>query len=88
MWMEERRGTRINAERVREVLTTGADTLVVGCPFCLTMLRDGVADAGAADQVATVDIAEILAACVAGGPSAETPSGASDEQPVGHGIRP
>ena len=70
MWMEETRGTRINAERTREVLATGADTLAVSCPFCLTMLRDGLADAGAAETVTTLDIAEVLAGVATAGPRA------------------
>jgi Fe-S oxidoreductase len=72
MWMEESRGTRINAERSREVLATGAETLAVSCPFCLTMLRDGLADVGAGRSVATLDIAEVLAAAAVPGPRAAT----------------
>jgi len=61
MWMEETRGTRINAERTRQALETGADTLAVACPFCMVMLRDGLADAGAAETVSARDISELLA---------------------------
>ena len=61
MWMEETLGRRINAERTAEALRTGAQMIAVACPFCLTMLDDGVKDAGA-DQVAVRDIAEIIAA--------------------------
>ena len=46
MWMEETRGTRINAERTRQALDTGAETVATACPFCLVMLKDGLADAG------------------------------------------
>jgi Fe-S oxidoreductase len=63
MWMEEKRGTRINAERTRQALATGADAVATACPFCLVMMRDGVADAGTRGEgVAVQDIAEILAA--------------------------
>jgi Fe-S oxidoreductase len=63
MWMEEQRGTRINAERTRQALATGAETVATACPFCLVMMRDGVADAGERGQdVVVQDIAEILAA--------------------------
>jgi Fe-S oxidoreductase len=63
MWMEEQRGTRINAERTRQALATGAEAVATACPFCLVMMRDGVADSGARGEgVAVQDIAEILAA--------------------------
>ena len=63
MWMEEKRGTRINAERTSQALATGADAVATACPFCLVMMRDGVADAGTRGEgVAVQDIAEILAA--------------------------
>jgi Fe-S oxidoreductase len=66
MWMEEQRGVRINAERTSQALDTGASTVATACPFCLVMLRDGVADAGPRGEgVAVQDIAEILAAGLA-----------------------
>jgi Fe-S oxidoreductase len=70
MWMEETRGTRINAERTRQALETGASTVATSCPFCVVMLRDGLADAAAggatgAGEVAARDIAEILAESLA-----------------------
>ena len=46
MWMEETRGTRINAERTRQVLETGAATVATACPFCMVMMSDGLAAAG------------------------------------------
>ena len=72
MWMEETRGTRINAARTTQLLATGADTVAVACPFCLVMLRDGIADAGRADAVTTLDIAEVLAGAAVPGPRAGT----------------
>nr|MDT0662800.1 (Fe-S)-binding protein [Micromonospora sp. DSM 115978] len=60
MWMEERIGKRINVERVEEALSTGAQTVAVGCPFCYTMLGDGVTGKGAEDQVEVVDVATVL----------------------------
>ena len=63
MWMEEKRGTRMNAERTRQALSTGAEAVATACPFCLVMLRDGVADAGERGAgVEVQDISEILAA--------------------------
>lgn len=70
MWMEESRGTRINAERTRQALDTGATTVATACPFCLVMLRDGVNEAGArGNGVQTQDVAEILAASLVPGRS-------------------
>jgi Fe-S oxidoreductase/nitrate reductase gamma subunit len=66
MWMEEKRGTRINAARTSQALATGAEAVATACPFCLVMMRDGVADAGERGEgVAVQDIAEILAAGLA-----------------------
>lgn len=74
MWMEETRGTRINAERAREALATGAEAVAVGCPFCMTMLGDGLAaDTANAAGVTTLDLAEILAPVATAGPSARRP---------------
>jgi Fe-S oxidoreductase len=63
MWMEENRGTRINAERTRQALATGATTVATECPFCMTMLKDGLEaePANAGGTVQAVDIAELLA---------------------------
>jgi Fe-S oxidoreductase len=60
MWMEETRGTRINAERTRQALETGAETVATSCPYCMTMMKDGLADV-ASGEVSARDIAEILA---------------------------
>jgi Fe-S oxidoreductase len=67
MWMEETRGTRINAERTRQALETGAATVATNCPFCMTMLKDGLADAQSSGSgtVSARDIAEILAESLA-----------------------
>jgi Fe-S oxidoreductase len=61
MWMEERIGKNVNQERAQEALATGADTIATACPFCLTMMTDGVAKEGRADSVQVRDVAEILA---------------------------
>ena len=60
MWMEERTGKRINAERTEELLATGADAIAVACPFCMTMISDGVKAAQA--DVPVLDVAEVVAA--------------------------
>ena len=59
MWMEEDPKQRVSTVRAKEALATGAQTVAVGCPFCLTMITDGVA---AQDNPARVlDVAELLA---------------------------
>jgi Fe-S oxidoreductase len=68
MWMEETRGTRINAERTRQVLATGARTVATACPFCMVMLSDGLAAAGGGSGVAALDVSEVLAARLANVP--------------------
>jgi Fe-S oxidoreductase len=59
MFMEERTGKRINAERVDELLATGAEVIAVACPFCMTMMHDGAKARDATVQV--YDIAEVVA---------------------------
>jgi len=60
MFMEENVGTRINEERTKEALATGADTIASACPFCMTMLNDGVKAFDKVDNVEIKDIAEIV----------------------------
>jgi Fe-S oxidoreductase len=64
MWLEEKIGTRINQNRVEEASATlgeGGGVVAVGCPFCLTMLKDGVAELGKEEKLRVVDLAEIVA---------------------------
>lgn len=70
MWMEETSGTRINAERTRQVLETGASTVATACPFCMVMMSDGLTAAaqGGAPSVQAMDISEVLAARLAAVP--------------------
>ncbi|HEX8960155.1 MAG TPA: (Fe-S)-binding protein [Geobacteraceae bacterium] len=64
MWMEEQLGTRINLERVKEAMKQQPDTVCVSCPYCMTMMEDGLKDIGA-DQVRVKDIAEVMAEAMA-----------------------
>ena len=61
MWTEESLGKRINHLRTDEVIESGAAEVVTACPFCQTMLRDGLKDKERSD-VRVRDIAQILAA--------------------------
>ena len=58
MFMEETIGSRINHERAEEAMSTGAGTVAAACPFCITMLRDGIKDKNGQTEVK--DIVEIL----------------------------
>jgi Fe-S oxidoreductase/nitrate reductase gamma subunit len=60
MWTEESLGTRINHLRTEEVIASGTPLAAAACPFCLTMLRDGLKDKGRED-IAVQDIAQIVA---------------------------
>ncbi len=64
MWLEETSGTRINENRAQEIIASGAQTAATACPFCLTMVRDGIAALGKKDKVEVKDIAEVVASCL------------------------
>jgi Fe-S oxidoreductase len=82
MWMEERIGQRVNVNRTEEALSTlsgvastngsgngsgSGGTIAVGCPFCRTMLSDGLTQAqgaGAAENVQVQDVSQMLLAAV------------------------
>ncbi len=60
MFLEDEEGGRINVERTKEALDTGAETIGTACPFCMTMLTDGVKHFEKSEEVAVKDIAEIV----------------------------
>ncbi len=61
MFKEDEPGDkRINVERVEEALSTGAATIVSNCPFCMTMLSDGVKHADRQDDVMVYDLSELV----------------------------
>ncbi len=63
MFKEEENGdVRINFERSNEALATGATIIAAACPFCNTMLTDGVKNSDKEDEVRVLDIAELIAA--------------------------
>jgi Fe-S oxidoreductase/nitrate reductase gamma subunit len=63
MWTEESLGTRINHLRTDEVIAASAPLAAAACPFCLTMLRDGLKDKGR-DDIEVRDVAQIVAAAL------------------------
>ena len=88
MWMEENLGERINVNRTREAVATGADQIAVGCPFCRVMLSDGLtseqADGQAREEVEVLDVAQMLLASVKGESATRAPSSV---EPVGTAAR-
>ncbi|MFH0994431.1 MAG: (Fe-S)-binding protein [Pseudomonadota bacterium] len=60
MWMEEKIGKRINLERSEEIVGLQVSNVAVGCPFCLTMIEDGMKELGKEEQIKTMDIAELV----------------------------
>jgi Fe-S oxidoreductase len=82
MWMEERTGKRINAERIDEALTTDPDTVSTACPYCLVMLGDAVSEkkssGEARESLEVVDVAQLLARSIA-------PAGPGNGQAAGGG---
>ena len=66
MFKEEEKGTiRVNIERTNEAIGTGSNIIAAACPFCNTMLTDGVKLAEKEDSVKVLDIAELVAASLA-----------------------
>ncbi len=59
-FVDEPADQRVNNERARQALETGADTVAVGCPFCMSMMEDGINAVGGDRRVAVKDVAEIL----------------------------
>ncbi|MGC8755689.1 MAG: (Fe-S)-binding protein [bacterium] len=60
MWIDEKEGERINRVRTAEALSLNPDVIATACPFCMTMIDDGVKDKGVEDNVKVLDIAEIV----------------------------
>ncbi len=65
MFKEEEKGNiRINFERSNEAIATGASIIAAACPFCNTMMTDGVKNSNKEDNVQVLDIAELIAASI------------------------
>ncbi len=61
MFKEDEAGNkRINVERTEEALSSGAEVIAVNCPFCLTMMTDGVKAKDKQDQVMVYDLTELI----------------------------
>ena len=61
MFKEDEPGDkRINIERIEEVIDSKAEVLVVNCPFCMTMMNDGIAAKEQKDNIMVYDITEMI----------------------------
>jgi Fe-S oxidoreductase len=61
MWKEDEPGNkRINIERAEEALETGAKVVAANCPFCLTMMGDGIKAKDKQEEVMVYDLAELI----------------------------
>jgi Fe-S oxidoreductase len=76
-YVDEKPDQRVNQNRADEAIATGADVVAVGCPFCTTMLEDGVAARKGDRNVVVRDVAELLWESVKSGKPAETATEAS-----------
>ena len=62
MFKEPEKGKKdINVERAEEAIQTGAKTIAVACPFCMTMMSDGVKAKNKETEVTVKDLAELIA---------------------------
>jgi Fe-S oxidoreductase len=60
MWMEEHIGTRINQMRTDQAIEAKAELIGTACPYCLTMLFDGIKEKGKAETMAAYDLSELV----------------------------
>ena len=81
MFMEEQNNNRVNVKRTLQLLDTGAQTIASACPFCMTMLSDGIKAHSKEETVRNMDVVEMLAiSCgVTGEPSPETSNDSGNE---------
>jgi Fe-S oxidoreductase len=61
MWMEEEPTQRVNLKRIEQALDTNPDAVAVACPFCMTMIDDGLKAKGMEEKIPALDVMEIVA---------------------------
>ena len=64
MWVEEEPEKRVNVNRSQEIVEAGVDTVAVGCPFCKTMISDGMKHFDKDEDIEVLDIAQVVAAAL------------------------
>jgi Fe-S oxidoreductase len=60
MWMEEQNKDRMNVRRTLQLVETEAKVIASGCPFCMTMLTDGLKSQSLEEEIRQLDVAEML----------------------------
>lgn len=66
MWLEEEAVEgfkRINETRTEQLLEVDPDTVIVNCPYCMTMISDGVKEADPEGNIQVLDVCELLWQC-------------------------
>ncbi|MGC9057369.1 MAG: heterodisulfide reductase-related iron-sulfur binding cluster [Candidatus Saccharicenans sp.] len=66
MWLEEKPGQHVNHLRVEEIIKSQSELIATACPFCLTMIQDGLRDKGV-ENIQVLDVAQILAEALSSG---------------------
>jgi Fe-S oxidoreductase len=75
MWMEEQNKDRVNVKRTLQLIDTGAQALATACPFCMTMVKDGLKSQVKEEEIRSLDVVEMLAeACGIGESSGSAPT--------------
>jgi Fe-S oxidoreductase/nitrate reductase gamma subunit len=69
MWMEEKLGTRINQIRTDQAIQTKANLVGTACPYCLTMIGDGIKEKGLEESMAALDLSELVAQAMMDAPA-------------------
>ena len=76
MFMEEQNTNRVNVKRTLQLVDTGATTVASACPFCMTMLHDGLKSQNLEEKIQQLDVAEILERACADVETATMPAAA------------
>jgi Fe-S oxidoreductase len=85
MWMEEQNTNRVNVKRTLQLVDTGARTIASACPFCMTMLTDGLKSQSLEDRIKQMDVAELLEqSCIV--PDKPAPVAAPPEPAVAEAV--
>ncbi len=84
MWMEEQNKERVNVRRTLQLIDTKPETIATACPFCMTMITDGLKDQEKEEQIRQLDIAEILAESCLGKEKKPTADVETADEPAVH----